>query len=68
MYLYLAVLAALVLGLVSAPWALALIALVAVTSPGSEGFETLLYPGQPAYFFDTDARGNPVHLRDGERA
>lgn len=37
---------------------LVLLALLALR--GRESYEDLMYPGQPARFFDTDARGSPV--------
>ena len=37
---------------------LALFALLALSR--SESYENLMYPGQPARFFDTDSRGNPL--------
>jgi hypothetical protein len=34
--------------------------LVVVLSMTGESYENLMYPGQPARFFDTDSRGNPL--------
>lgn len=39
---------------------LALVLLALLALRGRESYEDLMYPGQPARFFDGDARGNPV--------
>jgi hypothetical protein len=45
---------------------LALLALLALSR--LESYENLMYPGQPARFFDTDSRGNQLRwaARDSE--
>ena len=40
---------------------LALFALLAL-SRGGESYENLMYPGQPARFFDADSRGNRLRM------
>jgi hypothetical protein len=42
---------------------LAILAIVVLVKAGREGYEDIMYPGHPAYFFDVDERGNPWRQR-----
>lgn len=42
---------------------LAILAIVVLVKSRREGYEDIMYPGHPAYFFDVDERGNPWRQR-----